>query len=206
MTYSFAVIFAHGERPEEDSRLALELANKAVALDDEFAQAHSALGLAYTVTGHHDEAIDCVRRAIELQPGDADAQLFCSFSHMFAGQMRDAYDAINTALRLDPQYVKGPYLNILGIICFFMGNYEEAMDAFKRNVERGGPLAQPALAFRAAACGASGFVEDAKESAEALLNFFPAFSSSRFPILRIFKRPEDRERAIEGLRKAGLPD
>ena len=206
MTHSFAVMFGHSERPEEDARLALKLADAAVALDDEFAHAYAALGLGHTVTGRFDEAIVCAQRVVELQPGDADAHLYSAFPYLFAGQAEAAYEAITTALRLDPQYVNGPYLNVLGVACFCAGRYEEAIEAFKRNVDRGGPLAPPALAFRTASYSAAGHMEEAKESAQALLNFFPAFSSARFRMLHMFKNPDDTERVISALRQAGLPE
>jgi adenylate cyclase len=206
LTHSFAVIFGHSEQPEEDARLALELANSAVGLNNEFAQAHSALGLAHTITGNHDKAVICARRALELQPGDADAQLYAAFPHFFAGQAEIAYEAIINAIRLDPQYVMGPYLNVLGVVCFCAGRYEEAISAFKKNVDRGGPLAPPALVFRTASYSAAGHIEEAKESAQALLNFFPAFSLARYRMLRLFKNPADTERIVDALRKAGLPE
>ncbi len=206
ITYSFAAMFGHSERPDEDARLALELANAAVALDDGFAQAHSALGLAHAVAGQHDEAIACARRGVELQPGDADAHLFLALPHLLAGQAEDAYEAITTALRLDPQYVNGPYLNVLGIVCFFAERYEEAIDAFKRNLDRGGPLAPPAFAFRVASYSAAGHKEDARELGQALLNVFPDFSVSGFRMLYLFKNPDDTQRAIGALREGGLPD
>ncbi|MFQ5954079.1 MAG: adenylate/guanylate cyclase domain-containing protein [Kiloniellales bacterium] len=206
MTHSFAVMFGHSERPEEDARVAMEMAQRAVALDDQFAQAYSALGLVHTVTGQHDEGVVCARRAVDLQPGDADAQTFSAITQFFAGQAEGAYEAITTALRLDPQYVNGPYLNVLGIVCFCAGRYEESIDAFKRNVDRGGPLAPPALAFRTASFSAAGHVEEAKASAQALLDFFPAFSLARFRMLYMFKNPEDTKRVIAALRKVGLPE
>jgi adenylate cyclase len=206
MTHALAFMFGHSERPDEDARLALELANAAVALDNEFAQAYSALGLSYTVTGQHEEAVICARRAVELQPGDADAQLFSAFTLLFAGQAENAYEAITTALRLDPQYINGPYLNVLGFVCFCAERYEESIEAFKKNIDRGGPLAPPALAFRTASYSAVGQMEKAKESAQALLNFLPAFSMARFRMLHMFKNSDDTKRLIGALRKVGLPE
>ena len=94
----------------------------------------------------------------------------------------------------------------MGVVCFCAGRYEEAIDAFKRNVERGGPLAPPALAFRTASFIAAGYSEEANRSAQELLAFFPAFSLSRFRMFYLFKKSGDTERLIGALRKAGLPD
>jgi adenylate cyclase len=206
MTYAFSVIFGHSDEPREDAELALKLAETAVALDDAFAQSHSALGLAKTVTGHYDDGVIQARRAVELQPGDADARLYLTFALLFDGQAEQAREEITTALRLDPQYINGPYLNVLGVVCFCAGRYDEAIGAFRRNVDRGGPLAAPALVFRTAACSAAGHSEDAKASAEALLDFNPDFSSSGFRMLQMFRNPEVRLQVIEALRRAGLPE
>jgi adenylate cyclase len=206
MTYSFTVLFGLSENPQEDARLALELANTALNLDSSFAQGYSALGLALTATGKHEEAVSHTKRAVELQPGNADAQLFTTFTHMFAGYIEVAYEAITTALRLDPQYVRGPYLNILGIVHFCAGRNEEAIDVFKRNIERGGPIGPPALAFRTAAYSAAGRMEEAQVSAQELLNFFPAFSLTHFRLPQMFRHADDRERVIAALRDIGLPE
>ncbi|MBI09159.1 MAG: hypothetical protein CMM55_06505 [Rhodospirillaceae bacterium] len=206
MTRSFDLVFGYRKNFEEEGRIALKSAETSVALDDTFAHAHSALGLAHMVCGHHEAAIDCVKRAIELQPGDADVHLYATFPNWFAGNIDIAYETINTALRLDPQYVNGPYLNVLGNICFHAGRYEEAIDAFKENTDRGGPLAPPALAFRTAAYSAAGRMEEAKAWANTLLNFMPTFRSTKFPMLRMFRKQEYRNQFIEALRKAELPD
>lgn len=205
MTYAFSIIFGHSEQPQEDAARALKLAQTAVASDDAFAQGHSALGLASVVTGRYDEAVVQARRAVELQPGDADTHLYLTFPLLFAGRAEDAREAISTALRLDPQYVSGPYLNVLGVVCFCAGRHEEAIEAFKRNVDRGGPIAVPALVFRTAAYSAAGDGEKAEASAAALLDFSPGFSAGGFRMLQMFRYPEDRLGVIEALRRAGLP-
>ena len=196
----------HIWRLPANARMALEFAHSAASLDPNFAQGCSALGLAHSVAGQHDEAVIRARRAVELQPGDGDCHLFLALAQIFSGQAEDACQSAETALRLDPQYVNGPYLNILGFACFCAGRYEEAIAAFKRNVERGGPLAAPALMFRTASYSAAGRREEAKESAQALLNFYPAFSLNGYRMLYLFKDREVTNRLINLLRKAGLPD
>jgi adenylate cyclase len=206
MTYAFAIMFGHSERLGDDASTALELANSAVSLDPHFAQAHSALGLAYSVAGQHAKAIAHARQAVDLQPGDADSQLFLAFAEMFGGHADESCEAMRTALRLDPQYVNGPYLNILGMSCFCAGRYDEAIAAFEKNIERGGPLAPPAIAFRTACYSAIGQKDKAQAAAHALLSFYPGFSLSGFRIAHLFKDKDVTERLLEALRKAGLPE
>lgn len=206
LTHSLAIQFSLSEQPEKDARLALDLANASVDLDDEFAQGYAAQGLANIVNRRYDAAIACAQRAVELQPGDADVHLFSTFCYLFSGNVDAAYDSINTALRLDPQYISGPYLNVLGFVCFCAERYEESLDALKRNVDRGGPLAPPALTFRTASLSATGRMAEAKNSAQVLLDFFPAYSISKYRLLHMFKNPEYSQRMIAALRKAGLPE
>ena len=46
----------------------------------------------------------------------------------------------------------------------------------------------------------------AKEMAQQLLKRHPKFSLSSFNLARTYKNPEDSERLLNALRKAGLPD
>jgi len=206
MTYSLAVVFGHSERPETDTRLAMERAKAAVVLNDNFAMTHSAQGLAYLAAGRHEEAIACVSRAVELQPGDADVQFFSALTNMFGARLDEAHAAAEAALRLDPQYTNGPYMNILGVIDFCTRRYEEAIAAFEKNLVRGGPIAWPAMAFRAAALHAAGRREEAEAVARSLRDNLPGFCISGYLFLRLFDDEEITSRIATILLAVGLPE
>ena len=197
--------FGHSEQPEADAETAIKTAQKALALDDQFALGHSALGLAYLASGRHDDAVLMAQKAIDLQPSDGDAHAFMALPLVSAGRGNEACQAAESALRLDPQYTDGPYLNILGISKFVAGKYDEAIDAFRRNHERGGPIGAPALAVLTASFAASGRADEARESARELLKFFPEFSITRSRHFHLYNA-EDVERLSGYLRKAGLPE
>ncbi len=57
-----------------------------------------------------------------------------------------------------------------------------------------------------AAYVAAGRMDEARDTATELLNFFPEFSLKRYRMLHIYKNEEDSERLIGYLRKAGLPE
>ena len=116
-----------------------------------------------------------------------------------------ALEAAKTALRLDPQYVNGPYMNIMGIINFCGERYEEAIEALELNRDRGGPIAWPALTFRAASYQALGQSGEASKCAEELLKFEPDFKISRYAFLRLYENPEITQRIERTLREVGLP-
>ena len=140
LTYAMSVIFGHSEQPKADAETAIKTAEKALALNDQFALGHSALGLAYLASGRHDDAVLMAQKAIDLQPSDGDAHAFLAMPFLSVGRGNEACQAAESAFRLDPQYKDGPYLNIMGISKFVAGKYNEAIDAFKRNEERGGSI------------------------------------------------------------------
>lgn len=205
LTSAMAVLFGHSERPDADARTASEMAATALAIDDRFALGHSALGLAHTAGGRHDQGVGAARKAIELQPSDSDAHCFLALALLADGRGEEARRTIERALRLDPQFTNGPYLNILGISNFAAGRYEEAIDAFKRNLARGGPIGIPALAVMTASYVALGRSEEAQERARELLNFRPgitiALARRSFPL-----DAEASDRLGDFLREAGLPE
>ena len=205
LTSAMSVVFGHSDRPDEDARTAMHLAEKAMAIDDQFALGHSALGLAHLASGRPDEGVSAASKAIELQPSDSDAHCFLAITLLAAGRGEDGCRTIESAVQLDPQFTNGPYLNILGISNFVAGEYERAIDAFKRNRERGGPIGVPALASMTASYAAMGRTEEAQERATELLNFLPgitiAAARRAFPL-----NAEASERLGDLLRKAGLPE
>ena len=152
ITHSLAVIFGQGEGSTEDTEIALTMANQAIVRQNEFCQSYSAIALAHSALGQHDEAVAAARRAFELNPGDADSNNFGAISFMLASRGEEARAASGKAIRVNPQYIANGHFNGLGIGSFLVGKYDEAIDAFDRNVELGGPLGPGALAFRTASC------------------------------------------------------
>ena len=209
ITYSLAVLFGTSDQRENDGRLALDAAERAVALDPEFARSHSALGQAYSALGQHDKAVAATARAVELQPGDADSHAFHARALMFAGEGEKAREAIQTALRLDPQYVEGPYLNLLGRASFVAGRYEDAIEAYERNVARGGPSSGVGLSsiIWAAAYGLVGRPDDGRRMLEhEVLREHPGLSLAQVAQMGTTIKFFELDRLTEGLRKAGLPE
>ena len=206
LMHSMAVLFRHSDDPEGDSRTALELARRAVEFDKNFARSHSALGHAHLASGQHEEAIAASRQAIELQPGDADSHADHARCLMWAGLGDEACDEVQIALRLDPQYVEGPYFNIYGRAAFFAGRYQEAIDAYERNFARGGPSYIGNLAIWAAACGLAGHLEKARELVQEMVREHPGVSVANIQDVRLGPSDSELERLREGLRKAGLPE
>ena len=204
MTHSMAVLFGHSERPKDDARTALELAERAIALDAELALSHSALGYAYTAVDRWEEAVAAARRAVEFQPGDADSHVFFSQCLSFAGHGEEAREAALTALRLDPQYIAGPYINALGRACFVAERYAEAIEAYVRNIARGGPYAIPMLTAWVTSHVELGQMEKAREIARILLQHQPDYTLASVEQNSFSAPPERVARMVDALRQAGI--
>jgi tetratricopeptide (TPR) repeat protein len=205
--HSMLSLIGHSHEPEADTATAMELANRAVDLDNEFALSHSALGLAYSASGRHGDAVAAARRAVELQPGDADSHAYYARTLIWAGLAEQAVEAIQTALRLDPQFYEGPHLNLLGRIHVAAGRYEDAIDAFKRNEARGGPRSEIMLVPWVAACAHLGWIDETQKLAKELLRADPNLTLSQIRDGRWMSLGEtEKKHLVDGLHKAGLSE
>ncbi len=205
LSHAMAVVFGASDEPEADAEIAHRTTTEALAIDDRFAQAHSALGLALLAKREHDAAVGAARRAVVLAPNDADAHCFLGLTLLFAGEGEAASEAAANAHRADPQFVNGPYLNLLGAALFVAGRYGESVEAFERNVARGGPVGVPMLHFWAASCAALGRHEEAGRIAQQILQFVPQFSIASYGMLQMYKNDADAARLVGYLRDADLP-
>ena len=205
LTSALSVMFGHSDEPRVEAEEAVRTAQKALGIDRQFALGHSALGLAYLARRQNDEAVSAARRAIELQPSDGDAHAFFAMTLISAGRGEEAAEAAESALRLDPQFANGPYLNILGMAKFVAREYGEAIGAFERNLERGGPIGVPALLCLAASYAAAERADKAQETIQKVLRFDPRFSIASPRAMVIFNS-EVSERLIDFLRRAGVRD
>jgi adenylate cyclase len=207
ITHSMAALFGVSDDRDGDAAAAMNLASQAMTLDPRFALSHSALGLAHSALGQHQEAVISARNAVARQPGDADSHAWLARCYMWAGKGEEAYLETQEALRLDPQYIEGPYLNLLGRVLFMIGRYQEAIDAYERNDARGGPQGHERNVIRAAAYGHLGQIEKARQHLNAWLRMrgdhqIDRISEHYVDVLGTL--PDARRRIDEGLRKAGL--
>jgi tetratricopeptide (TPR) repeat protein len=84
-------------------RLAQQAADRALALDDRLARAHSALGfVSFHGFNDYDRGLSSLRRGISLDPGDATAWHWYATAADEAGHSDQALQAIDEAQRLRP--------------------------------------------------------------------------------------------------------
>ena len=199
----FDALFGHSDATEQIER-ALELARKAIGLDRSFALSHLALGVAILQKDGHDAALAALREAVAQQPNDADAHAFLGMVLGLAGMSAEGIASIEYAIRLNPQFVNGPYLNLLGFTQLLAGRYDAAVDSFERNLARRGPYGPPAQCWRAAALWALGRHDEARAVADELKRGAPAYRFSNWNLLSVIRQPDVRERVCASMRDAGV--
>jgi tetratricopeptide (TPR) repeat protein len=138
---AYAVLGLRGYiAPIEGRRKAEEGARKALALDENLAEAHAALGQAYVAFAPCNFSLGDgeLRRAVELSPSSALAHQYLGVSLARQGRLDESLQEYLKARELDPlssiiaRNVAAPY--------FFKRDYVRALDLLRQANELGPPL------------------------------------------------------------------
>jgi adenylate cyclase len=111
------------------------LAQQAVALDDSLPAGHVLLSHVYYLQQQYDQAIAEGKRAIALDPNNADSYASQADVLNFAGRPEEALRMMEQAMRLNPRYPP-QYLWELGFAYRFTGRYAEAIATLKETLSR----------------------------------------------------------------------
>ena len=119
--------------PAEAYEKAYSVAVKALALDDTLAEAHEAIGAAYSLGLRMKEAMREHKRALELNPNYVTARYMYAYALMYDGRMDEAILEFKKAEELDP--IGTARNGGLCIAYLAMGDEENAFKVAKRFVE-----------------------------------------------------------------------
>ncbi len=190
------------EDPRLSLKKAMELTQKAIALDKSLALPHALLGWIYTLMLQHGKGIAECEGAVNLEPNSALAYFRLSLALRYAGRPKEAITMCKEAIRLDPIPVSIYYHSLTNAYCL-TGEYEEAIAAGKKATSLG-PNNLVAHAFLAAAYSLHGREEEARMEAAEVLRINPKFSVDNWAKTMPYKNEADKELIIGALRKAGL--
>jgi len=101
--------------------------------DDDTADGWAALGEAKFAEGRWGEAEQCLKKALELEPGRAQLHAVIGDILNQQGRFADAAGAYGAALEIEPDHM-GATIN-LGLACMQAGSFDEAEAAFVRATE-----------------------------------------------------------------------
>lgn len=198
-TYGVDWRFSWGDCGDEALDRALELAQKAVALDNADSRGHSELGFVYMYKKRLDLALREYETALSLNPNDADVMAEMADVLVYAGRSEEAVELLLKAMRLNP-FFPDWYLWYLGGAYFQLEQFEEAVLTLRRMIN---PTESRRLL--AASYAYLGLMEEAQEQARLLLIAHPDFTVEGWRSTQPFINPAGTERLLGGLRKAGLP-
>ncbi len=204
LTHATEVNFFWTGNRDESIRLGLENADKALALDDSIPQIYLTRSILYLSQRQHEAAFEAAQRTIEVHPNYADGFATLAFIGSYSGQFEEGLAAIDQAMRINPQGT-GVYLSVKGRILYQMGRYHEALPLLEQSIERNPAFDRIHLVL-AATYARLGRMDDAAWSVEEALAINPAITLSKEYRESIYRRDEDLEHFVEGLRLAGVPE
>jgi adenylate cyclase len=196
-----------GNTPRESIDKAMEMLQKALALDDTYAEAHGLLSNIYFLRREYDKSIAAGERAVALSPSGATAIAYYATDLHFAGRSEEAIPLFQKAIRLNPF---GPnfYYNNFGIALIAAGRYEEAVSAYKKLIQRA-PNSIGSHMYLAAAYIMMGREKEARAEAAEVFRLSPKFSLETWKKRRDSRTPVFQDQSVrdtfdDALRKAGL--
>ncbi len=204
ITHFMDTLFRTTKSPKQSMTRAVELIQKAIALDDSYALAHGWLGVLYVYLRKYEESIMEAQKCVALDPNGAHGYLYLSMVLRFAGRFEEAVQAIEKAIRLNP-FPPNTYFRQACGTYSFVGRYEEAIAAGKKAVTVS-PNDEIAHTLLSAAYSLAGRQEEARIAAAEVLRLNPKFSAVFAGKMSPFKNQADREYVTGALRKAGLPE
>lgn len=193
------VIIHDYNAPDQVFAEALSLASTAVDLDDGDSRCHWILAQIHRLCGDFASAERHYRRAITLNPNDANA--IAGFGRMLAsvGQHDDAVDRVRESMRLNP-YHPDWYWQVLAAVLHSAGRYADAAEALGRAARRG----FWSRCYLAACLAQMGRMDEAAAAVAEARRLRPDCSLAKMRSRDL--SAADAERLIDGLRKAGLPE
>ncbi len=194
--------WVHANGPTEASRkMALELAQKAVAIDPISAGCRWILAYLLAYERNFAEADREFATAMKLDPNEADTWAALSDITILAGRAEEGLAHIQKAFRLNPFPASWYYL-ALGQAHYAVGAYEAAVETLRREET----YRTSSRRFLAASLAQLGRLDEARAEVELFLVGNPHFTIGHWAATEPFRDAATLAHFVDGYRKAGLPE
>jgi len=197
-------LFGTSKTPDISIEQAFELAQKAVDKGDDDAGAHYLIGYVHSQRGQFENAVSELEIARDLFPNSAEINAGLGMVLVNAGRPVEAIPVFKKAMSLNPIPPSWYFAN-LGDAYRNTEQYEKATLEYKKAIQQ-----QPDHMFAhlgLAVCYVRlNRQEDANAEAAEVLRINPKFSVERLSKNLQFKDQAAKQRHIDGMRKAGLPE
>ena len=202
----FAALFGWTDAPAAARARMSETARRAVACDEQDASAHTSLGIHELFLGQHDNAIRRLLRAIDLDPNSTFARGYLGTAYAFGGECDPAIQNLQEAMRLSPRDFLMVVWSTVSAWAFLSAEkFEQAADCARRAIDCN-PAFPDAHGTFAVASAHLERMADARAGLDEFMRLMPGLTAGDERLIRPFRRPVDRDRFLDGLRKAGLPE
>ena len=194
------------ESPTESLAEGAKAAQRAMAIDSEWARSHLAIGLLSELAGDASKAIAALQRSIELEPSLATAHMLLGWILAMTGRADEGMAELEKAMRLSPHDpLMWMFLNAIGSAHFAAARYGEAVEWSERSLQM-----KPDFPFTFCILAASlvylDRADEARRVCDKLLQLNPGYSLATARLGVSIAEQEIVNRLIDGLRKAGLPE
>ncbi len=206
---AFVILFYMTDDPAPFRARAEARLMQALAAEPNNPFARWVMGFLLCLTGRASRGIEEYERALALDPNLAGAHANMGLAKIWMGRAEEVEAHVVEAMRLSPRDPFAPnWLGFIGMAKAFLGEYEQALSWLRRSIDAGRGSA--ARSFYLAACLARlGRLDEAQQEVKAGLVVDPKFTIARF---RAGAQSDNavflaqRERVIEGMRLAGVPE
>lgn len=200
-----SMVYFDADHSSERMDEALDVAKKAIALDDLDANSYFTIGRVHLARCEYDLSIEALQTALELNPCLAVTYCGLGDSLAYEGRLDEAIEQFENAIKLSPHDpFRWAFFSYRSLAHLFRGEYADAATWAKKSVSV--PNAQYwSKAHLVAALGHLGDRNQAKSALTELLREKPEFSID-FAREQLFylKRTEQIETYLAGLRLAGV--
>ncbi|MCX7362843.1 MAG: adenylate/guanylate cyclase domain-containing protein [Alphaproteobacteria bacterium] len=192
---------------EAEQKEARRLASRvqAIGQDDALALSWSGFSLIW-IANEYETGSAFIERALRLNPNLAVAWQLQGYASLYRGEPEATVGHIGRALRLnplDPESWRSE--GIMANALLFQGRYEEALKWAARALTHN-PNWTMAIRAVAIANALAGNIYEARAAMVRMRELQPALRISHLKGFMPYRRTEDLEKVIEGLRLAGLPN
>ncbi len=191
------------EFPNRSIQKALDLGQKALTLDETLAGAHELLAECFLNRREYHLAAVELDRALELNPNSTDSLKAYGSLSFYNGDTRRSIKMHHKALRLDPNLlITSHSIHMeLGLSYYLQGQYEQAVKILNQGYTRRPDFVGNHIGL-AATYAQMGDMTLARKHAEQIKRRLPFFDLNDYGTK--FMNPDDRNKIIAGLQKAGL--
>ena len=189
-------------KSQETLKKGIELAQKALAIDESLPWPHDLLCFLYSINREHDKAIAEGERAVALDPSGSDAYRGYASALLFAGRSKEAIPMFQKAIRLNPNAPAHTFSNF-GSALRMAGRLEEAVPAFKKALQRAPDFINPHIGLLVT-YSMMGREKEARAEAEEILRINPKFLVDLWVKGTALKDQSQIDETVNAMRKAGL--